>query len=229
MAALSLAGSASCTLLVSTSGLTGSAARDAAAADGPSAVDAAAPVDGGVDAVADGGPFCASHRGATFCADFDQGDARAGWTSRGTAGAGGSLALETTAFISPPASLLARASAGQSSGFGLGVQISKTLTAALAPGLAHLSFDLRLDRADSVRTPQLATIGFRVDARGREPGLRQSHDRDDLDGSQAFSGPMAPEGVSGPSIEFAIGAIYYSSANVQSAAALFDDVLLELR
>lgn len=277
--ALALFGSASCTLLVSTTGLTGNVAKDAAASDAPNAGDARdalAAGDGGADAPADGGPFCASHGGATFCADFDQGDAQAGWTTSGSGGAGGSLSLDTTAYVSAPASLVAIASAGQSSGFGLGVRLEKKMTMPVAPRSAHLSYDLRLDGADSTKSPQLVTIGFGPDANRRyfvtlatngsnafiqedvppldggqtrfpqrplsRPIVLGSWTHVDmtvdfdsrtivmtLDGNQGFSAAMDPEGMSGPSIEFDIGAIYYSSGSVASASAHYDNVLLDLK
>ncbi len=74
----------------------GDVAMDAASEDGGTP-----PIDSPSEMPATG--FCANAGAHFFCADFDEGNVGAGWSTVG-AGANGQLALDTTTSTSPPAS-----------------------------------------------------------------------------------------------------------------------------
>lgn len=130
--------SSACSVLVSTSGLTGSSAdagapTDAAIEQTTAEGGGEAGTDGGVDADA-AGPFCAQHK-AAFCADFDAVDVATGWT--GTLMAGGTFVRDGDAVSAP---------------FALRTSTPPTMTGASAarlwwdsavPSAVHLELDVR--------------------------------------------------------------------------------------
>lgn len=92
-----------CSLLTSLDGLRGDASTDSSANDSAVDVITADASDAGDAPDAPDGPFCQTHPGHTFCADFDEGSLVAGFTSVTTTGVG-STALDDADKVSSPAS-----------------------------------------------------------------------------------------------------------------------------
>ncbi|HEX7666286.1 MAG TPA: hypothetical protein VF407_17290, partial [Polyangiaceae bacterium] len=112
---LSAAGAA-CSLFVSTDDLQSGDADGGLEPIADGAVDAidAGAKDANADADAAPGPFCATHPGHTFCADFDEStDAATGWSASETKN--GTLVLDEATFVSPPRSMESIAPATSSS------------------------------------------------------------------------------------------------------------------
>jgi hypothetical protein len=162
---------ASCDLGGLTGGLRGdggaaldaSAGPDAApAADAPAAVDAPSAGDAGVDAPrVDAGTWCAQQSPApTFCADFDESPlVGTGWTIVNQMN--GTLALDTTDFVSKPAS--ARGTTGPVVAAG-SAQASLEYDTSASGSSVHLELEVRYSQIDP--GAELKTTGFAVTTAG---------------------------------------------------------------
>lgn len=118
LAALSLASAAGCTALYPLGDYAGPPDVDAALPIGVDAPFTDAPDDATDVSIPPGAdveasvPFCQAHPTATFCADFDEGQAvTAGWTGIDTEGTA-TCATTTTDFASAPAAMLSHAPLG---------------------------------------------------------------------------------------------------------------------
>jgi hypothetical protein len=150
-----------CSLLVGLSDLAGpaaadsgdeGAARDASSSDGAATTDGASSSDAAVDgaSASDAGPtrFCRDQTMAhSFCADFDDLDADplAAWDGSWTTIQNmiGTVAIDTSAFTSPPGSL-ATTMVPNNSGVQYHVDISRSFGPP-APTVIDCSFDFRFD------------------------------------------------------------------------------------
>ena len=135
-----LVGLTGCGLFPSLDGLSGAdAALDAAIdQDAMSNVDGDATSESEAEASA---PFCASSSTHTFCADFDEGSATAGWSST-QVDPDGALSLSTSTFTSSPASLRATMARRSSSSPGEYATVDEKVT-----GWPHVvvDFDVYLE------------------------------------------------------------------------------------
>jgi hypothetical protein len=154
LATLLVASLTACSLLIDTSDLDRGDIADGGAEDAPTR-------EGAADAANDvaTGPFCASlSPKPTVCLDFDEASSVVTYFNGSFAdGDGGAVTVDTSAFQSPPASLLVTAPTSHPPGFyGIGVE---RLVDAVPTTTAHLAFDLRLDKASPVgQTARYATI-----------------------------------------------------------------------
>jgi hypothetical protein len=73
------------------------------------------------------GPFCQTHPGHAFCADFDEGSLTAGFTANSVSGTGASTALDDNDNVSAPASFLATLEAGAQTSVCNAAQLIKNL------------------------------------------------------------------------------------------------------
>jgi hypothetical protein len=142
---------AGCSLLVSTSGLSGAAeASDAGVADAR-AGESGPPLDSGIDADAAPGPYCASLvPKPKFCADFDDGAIAEYGQSNGA------VSLDTLQSKSAPASLLATVEANATERYGQLVRSFQNDT----PSSVDLSFDAYVDEYDATHDVELMTVRF---------------------------------------------------------------------
>lgn len=129
-------------------------ATDDAPTGADAALDAGRAGDAARDARPDGprpeaGPWCQAHA-HYFCSDWDEGSLNAQWTSVYTVGDGG-VALDKSAFTSPPASFVATVPAlpsGTVSHQALTHQFPVTATS------VDVGFDLRIDALDTSTSTQ---------------------------------------------------------------------------
>jgi hypothetical protein len=137
---------------------------DAADAYGGSdAFDGALDAGSAADALDAASPFCASLSPApAFCDDFDEGTALAAdWSYFSIAPPdAGTVAVDTGAYVSPPASLAAQIGAGTANGNGLVAQLNKQFVASSSSS-AHLEYRLRIDAVDSVENELFSQLAFK--------------------------------------------------------------------
>ncbi len=117
-------------------------------------------IDGGTTNPGDGGPFCASlSPKPTFCADFDQGAAQAGFDGVGQAPAGaGAIALDTKASLSPPASLAASLTAGIADTSMGRVEVLNKAFVLMPATSVRLAYGVRVAAVDPTAGAQLSEI-----------------------------------------------------------------------
>lgn len=114
--------------------------------------------DGGGTGGGDAGPFCSSQSPKpTFCADFDQGAVLSGFDSMSSPTVG-SLALDTTAPLSAPASLLASITAGMADTSTGRVEVLNKAFATLPTTTVHLSYGVKVGAVDPTGGAQLSEI-----------------------------------------------------------------------
>lgn len=149
----------SCSLLVNTDALVdGSDAGPHEA--GLDAADAQTAMDSGLDGGAIGdaapdGPWCATQPAHTHCFDFDTvGTAGVGWDSN-TISPGGAVALDTTTYDSPPASMRSGVADGTVQGGTYAVLVEDIPASATTVTCA---FDVQTDRGSGSTYPANASL-----------------------------------------------------------------------
>jgi len=104
------------------------------------------------------GPFCASQSPKpTFCADFDQGAVLSGFDTMSAATVG-SLALDTNAPLSAPASLLASITAGMADTSTGRVELLNKAFGTLPTTTVHLRYGVKVAAVDPTGGAQLSEI-----------------------------------------------------------------------
>ncbi|HEX8789763.1 MAG TPA: hypothetical protein VF765_02345 [Polyangiaceae bacterium] len=168
----------------------GDVLADAASEDG-----GAPPVDAPPDMPSTTG-FCANAGAHFFCADFDEGNVGAGWSTVG-AGSNGQLALDTTTSTSPPAS--ARIGGDASTSASLLKYLSPTV-----PAHVHVDVDVIACPAPSAGVVSLLNVGQDMSGNTGENVLRvQSDGTTDFiidaypgDGAEAYNKYVLPSALS---------------------------------
>jgi hypothetical protein len=140
---------------------------DAGAAPGADASDAAAtlPVDAASEGgTADAGAYCAALDPAPlFCDDFDETPLKTPWDQ--VTGVGGTVALGTKVFTSPPFSMLVTSTAGAAA---IDLAGYKSFTGAATKKTYTLSFELDVQQADTSATTSDAILAaIQLDEAGR--------------------------------------------------------------